>query len=100
YVSPIGRYVASILMSGFCFWNVSNTDCSCGLPWPFDCARTLSVTVACVCALTLTATASARAATAATAVEIIVQRRGEDCFPFTGSYLLDVRCVGRVTRPA
>src|SRR5438067_118198 len=79
-------------MSGFCFWKRSKTCWSCGLPCPFDWARTLSVTVACVFALvTLTPTTSKREAAAITAAPSLVHlRRGDDVFPFTGTYLLEL----------
>src|SRR5882672_12795987 len=80
-------------MSGFFFWKMSKTCCSCGFPCPFDWARTLSVTVARVFALvTLTPATSKREAAAITAAASLVHlRRGDDVFPFTGTYLLELR---------
>src|SRR6266545_2454002 len=75
-------------MSGLSVWNLSKIAWSCGLPCPFDWASTFSVTVARVFAPTLAPATSAVAATSASATMVIVQRRGEDCFPITGTYLL------------
>ena len=94
YVVPIGRYVASTLIEGFSCMNLSKIAWSCGLPCPFDWARSLIVTVVALVDADVTETPTADAATAVTARATASIPRLPRMFllPVTRAYLL-VSCV-------